>query len=95
MSTTTRGFTVATSVELVTEECCTCGVTFAMPAAFQQQCVNNPGINVGTLQRHRGPAETQLAYCHGMQERKRPGSEGRYFIAAVYEDTPLEEVTDE
>lgn len=30
-----------------------------------------------------GAAENQLAYCEGMQERDRPGSKGRYYIAEV------------
>lgn len=31
----------------------------------------------------REGAENQLAYCQGMQEQGRPGSDGRYFIATV------------
>ncbi len=33
----TRLLTVSTSVELETEECCECGITYAMPASFRQR----------------------------------------------------------
>lgn len=35
-------------------------------------------------------AENALAYCQAMQERRHPGSEGRYFIASVTEATGAE-----
>lgn len=47
MSTRTAGYVIRPTLELVTEECCSCGITFAMPAEFQQQCINKPGINTG------------------------------------------------
>ena len=42
------------------------------------------------------PVENHLAYCRGMQEQDRPGSEGRYFIAKVIEgaDDMGEEVSE-
>ncbi|MGH3680593.1 MAG: hypothetical protein ACRDT2_10150 [Natronosporangium sp.] len=47
MSINTRGYTIAATLQLVTEECCNCGVTFAMPAEFRQQCLDRPGIDTG------------------------------------------------
>lgn len=38
-----RGITYTETLDLVTEQCCNCGVVFAMPAGFRQQCVNRPG----------------------------------------------------
>ena len=38
----------------------------------------------------REGAENALAYCEGMQERDRPGSDGRYFIVAMREDKTSE-----
>lgn len=38
---TKRCLTLLTeTVELVTEECCACGVVFAMAATFRQQCLD-------------------------------------------------------
>lgn len=37
-----RNMTVTDSVVLVTEECCNCGVLFAVTESFQQQCLDNP-----------------------------------------------------
>jgi hypothetical protein len=38
-----RTLTITDNVTLVTEECCACGVLFAMAAAFRQQCLDKPG----------------------------------------------------
>lgn len=35
--TTLRTLTLSTSVDLTTEECCNCGVLFAMPADLRKQ----------------------------------------------------------
>lgn len=48
-----RALTMTETVELVTEECCTCGVLFAMAAAFRQQCIDQP----------RGSAKPKGFYC--------------------------------
>lgn len=48
----------------------------------------------GSIWPSRESAENHLGYCQAMQERDHPGSEGRYFIAAVYDDTAAEEATD-
>lgn len=32
-----RGLTVTTDIALETEECCTCGIVYAMPARFRQE----------------------------------------------------------
>lgn len=42
MSVDTRNYTINASLQLVTEECINCGITFAMPAEFRQQCLDAP-----------------------------------------------------
>lgn len=40
--TTVRSVTLTETVDLVTEQCCACGVLFAMTSNFNQQCRDNP-----------------------------------------------------
>jgi hypothetical protein len=39
MTTKLRGFEITTTVKLVTETCCNCGVVFAMAEEFKQECL--------------------------------------------------------
>lgn len=63
MSVTTRGHTITAQVELHTEECCRCGITFAMPADFKRGCLDNPGrafyCPAGHAQHYAGKTEAQ------------------------------------
>jgi hypothetical protein len=36
-----RGFTITASTVLITEECCNCGVVFAMPEELRDRCLAN------------------------------------------------------
>lgn len=42
-----RGLSLTVEQELVTEQCCSCGVIFAMPKEFEQQCRRQPGVGTG------------------------------------------------
>jgi hypothetical protein len=42
-----RGLTLAVEMELVTEQCCSCGAVFAMTKEFKRQCLDDPGVNKG------------------------------------------------
>lgn len=63
MSVATRGYTITPALELVTEECCACGVTFALPASLQRQLRDNPGRSFycpsGHSQHYVGESEAQ------------------------------------
>jgi C4-dicarboxylate-specific signal transduction histidine kinase len=43
MKVDVRGTNFTTSLDLVVEECCKCGVVFAMTRQFQRECRNSPG----------------------------------------------------
>jgi hypothetical protein len=59
----TRGLTISTELELVIEECCNCGITFAMPKDFKNQCLKDPSkwfyCPNGHTQHYTGPTEAQ------------------------------------
>lgn len=38
-----RGITYTETLNLITEQCCACGVMFAMAAEFRAQCLRQPG----------------------------------------------------
>lgn len=42
MSAQVRRLTISTTVKLVTETCCNCGVLFAMTEEFKQECLKAP-----------------------------------------------------
>jgi hypothetical protein len=63
-----RSLTMQETVKLITEECCTCGVLFAMAARFQRQCRDHPMgtpqekgfyCPAGHIQYYTGPTEAQ------------------------------------
>jgi hypothetical protein len=62
-----RGGSLQYSDTLIIEECCSCGIAFAMPKSFQQQCLDRPGVNVGKgfycpnghVQWYTGPSEAK------------------------------------
>lgn len=56
----TRGHTITPLLTLVTEECCNCGITFAMPDAFKQQCLDHSKA---------APGRTKSFYCPNGHEQ--------------------------
>lgn len=66
--TTLRALTLAGTLDLVTEECCNCGVLFAVTTDFRQRCLDSRGPSGkvfycpnGHRQWYTGKTEAQLA----------------------------------
>lgn len=71
MSTIARGITVTATAELVTEECCRCGVLFAMPADLKERCLDNPGPNGRQFYCPNGHSQHYTGKSKAQQERER------------------------
>lgn len=72
---TTRGVLISTRLDLVSEDCCECGVTFAMPADMHWRLVNNPGSAFycpnGHSQHYVGKSEAQKQQERAEQAEQR------------------------
>lgn len=63
-----RNLTITYSQVLATEECCNCGITFAMPRDFQQRMIGEPGTNFYCPSGH---AQHYVAKTDAQRERER------------------------
>lgn len=63
MGVTARNIEVTAHATLTTEECCRCGILFAMPADYRQTLVNHPGRTffcpAGHPQHYTGKTDAQ------------------------------------
>lgn len=82
MSTITRGITVSATAELITEECCCCGVLFAMPVELKRQCRDQPGPGGKSFYCPNGHSQHYTGKSKAQVERERGDRLARWLEAA-------------